>query len=143
MRMLPELEYLNGLPVERDVLDEDELNQDGTPNRQNDAALAVQQETRNNVGEQVLEMPEDEEMSRGYDSVNVTKDQHDTNASMASVYSVAKNANLLADHMDTEDLEAIAQCFDNIREIRKGAKLPNNNDNALGEMFDEKLTQMI
>ena len=116
---------------------------DGAAGHENNAALAVQQESRNAVGEQVLEMPEDEEMSRGYDSINNTRDQHETNASMASINTVAKNANLLGDHMDTEDLESIAQCFDNIRDLRKETAFPNNNDNALGDMFDEKLTTMI
>jgi len=43
MRHLPNLEYLNGLPVDREALDEDNVEDDG-----NDAANAIQQEAANN-----------------------------------------------------------------------------------------------
>ena len=39
MRQLPDLEYLNGLPVDRDALEDDDEVADGA---QNDPALAVQ-----------------------------------------------------------------------------------------------------
>lgn len=46
MRLLPSLEYLNGLPVDRDALDED-------GDQLDPALLAVQQEAIANGGEQV------------------------------------------------------------------------------------------
>ena len=58
--------------------------------------------------------------------------------------SVTKNANILAEYLDTDELEAIAQCFDNIREMRKiNSKIVGNNDEQLSDLFDEKLTKVI
>ena len=45
-----------------------------------------------------------------------------------------KNVNLLSEHLNTEELETIAQCFDNIREMRRlNPKMVNNNDNVLSD----------
>ena len=41
MRLLPDLEFLNGLPVDRDAIDEENQNQSIDPNVQNDSAMAV------------------------------------------------------------------------------------------------------
>ena len=63
MRNLPDLEYLNGLPVDRD---DDEENEE--PTVQNSSS-AVQRELSNNVELEVQEMPEEEEESnQGYGS---------------------------------------------------------------------------
>ena len=47
--------------------------------------------------------------------------------------------------MDTEELEALAMCFDNIRKMRgeNQAMVEYNDDTALGDQFDEVLTMMI
>ena len=50
MRLLPDLEYLNGLPVDRDALDEDPI-VDGSPTINNDPALAIVKEASANVGD--------------------------------------------------------------------------------------------
>ena len=56
------------------------------------------------------------------------------NTSLQSVQSQTKNASLLSEHLNTDELEAIAQCFDNIREMRKrNPKMVVNDDNALGD----------
>jgi hypothetical protein len=38
---------------------------------------------------------------------------------------------IIGQHMDTSELEAIAICYDNIRAMRR--KIPNNNDYELGK----------
>ena len=64
MRNLPNLEYLNGLPVDRD--EEDEENEE--PIVQN-SSTAIQRELSGNVGLEVQELPEEEEESnQGYGS---------------------------------------------------------------------------
>ena len=67
---------------------------------------------------------------------------HDT--SLMSAKSAAKNASLLEKNLDTDELEAIAMCFDNIRQMRsQNEKMVNNDDTALGDQFDEVLSMMI
>jgi hypothetical protein len=63
--------------------------------------------------------------------------------SLVSVQSQTKNANLLAEYLDTDELEAIAICFDNIRSIRRDVNLPGNDDQMLGDQFDQELTVMM
>ena len=145
MRLLPELEYLNGLPVDRDALEDDENLE---PTTQNDPAMAIQQEVSNNVGDQVNELPADQEESSFYNSNReigetagyntIGSINQGLNTSLQSVQSQTKNASLLSEHLNTDELEAIAQCFDNIREMRKrNPKMVGNDDNALGDQFDE------
>ena len=59
--------------------------------------------------------------------------------------SAAKNAEILAQNLEHEELEALAMCFDNIRLMRQSsnAMVENNDDTALGDQFDEVLTGMI
>ena len=41
-------------------------------------------------------------------------------------------------------MEEIAQCFDNIRQMRRtNPNMSQNDDNLLGDQFDSSLTQMI
>ena len=51
----------------------------------------------------------------------------------------------MARNLDTEELEAIAMCFDNIRSMRRmhPEMAGQNDDLALGDTFDESLTYMI
>ncbi len=63
MRLLPNLEYLNGLPVDRDALDEDE---DENQETDQDQLAAVEQEAIANGHTQVQERPGEED-SQGYD----------------------------------------------------------------------------
>ena len=63
MRLLPELEYLIGLPVDRDALEDDNLE-----HTESDPALAIQREANNNVGDEVHEMPAEQEESSFYNS---------------------------------------------------------------------------
>ena len=68
--------------------------------------------------------------------------RHDT--SLMSAKSATKNASLLAQNLDTEELEALAMCFDNIRQMRsQNQDMTENDDTALGDQFDEVLTMMI
>ena len=68
--------------------------------------------------------------------------RHDT--SLMSTKSATKNASLLAQNLDTEELEALAMCFDNIRQMRsQNENMTDNDDTALGDQFDEVLTMMI
>ena len=60
MRELPELEYLNGIPVDRDMANEG-TNQN--PGDQSATALAIQKESSKNVGDQVNELSEEDEES--------------------------------------------------------------------------------
>ena len=64
MRVLTELDYLNGLPLEKDD-NQGNTNQDNTDNSQSNTALAIQKELSKNVGDLVHEMPSDEEESNG------------------------------------------------------------------------------
>lgn len=61
-----------------------------------------------------------------------------------SAQSAAKNADILAQNLDTDELESLAMCFDNIRLMRNSNELMvENDDTALGDQFDEVLTAMI
>ena len=116
MRALPELEYLNGIPVDRDMLAE---NKGDTENSDANMALAIRKETSKNVGDEVGELPEeDEESDAGqYTDPDIPKNTNDTVNGKLDKYleslvsdeqSVTKNANVLAEYLDTEELEAIA-----------------------------------
>jgi len=51
-----------------------------------------------------------------------------------SAKSAAKNANILAQNLNTEELESLAMCFDNIRLMRRSNEnMIDNDDNALGD----------
>jgi len=52
---------------------------------------------------------------------------------------------VLAQNLDTEELEALAMCFDNIRLMRQANSemVENNDDTALGDQFDDVLSSMI
>ena len=68
--------------------------------------------------------------------------RHDT--SLMSAKDATRNASLLAQNLDTEELEALAMCFDNIRQMRsQNTNMLDNDDTALGDQFDEVLTNMI
>ena len=96
-----------------------------------------------------------EEDSQGYDDTQHdilqnnsravglgVSNRHDT--SLMSAQSAAKNADILAQNLDTEELESLAMCFDNIRLMRSGNEnMQDNDDTALGDQFDEVLTMMI
>ena len=64
---------------------------------------------------------------------------------MLSAKSLTKDASILAKNLDSDELEAIAMCFDNIRQMRKENELmaESNDDTALGDLFDENLSTMI
>ena len=126
MRYLPHLEYLNGLPVDRDAIEDEEENNhiegdaDAEESRMDEQA-AIQQEALNNGPGQVMEQPGEED-SQGYDETQGDMTNHDRSlaigrhdTSLMSAKSAAKNASLLAQNLDTEELEALAMCFDNIR----------------------------
>lgn len=118
MRLLPHLEYLNGLPVDRDALDEED-------NQETDQLTAVEQEAIANGHTQVQERPGEED-SQGYDDtqqdiINNTSHANAMNrgdTSLMSAQSAARNADILAQNLDTEELESLAMCFDNIRLMR-------------------------
>ena len=93
-----------------------------------------------------------EEDSAGYDDtqpdiINNTSqangmNRHDT--SLMSAQSAASNADILAQNLDTEELESLAMCFDNIRLMRQSNEnMVENDDTVLGDQFDEVLTMMI
>ena len=94
-------------------------------------------------------MPEEEEESNnGYASNQFG--QYNTNGSakealntsLNSVHSATKG--ILSDDINADELEVIASRFDNIREMRrKNPKMKGNDDQALGDEFDDLLTQMI
>ena len=66
------------------------------------------------------------------------------NTSLISAQSFTRNADVLAQHLNTEELEAIAVCYDNIRHMRRtNQQMVDNDDTELGNIFDENLTQMI
>lgn len=50
---------------------------------------------------------------------------------------------MINEYVDTEELEAIAMCFDNIRRVRTDNRFPSNNDNALGDQFDQELNNFM
>ena len=51
-----------------------------------------------------------------------------------SAQSATRNANILAQYLDTEELEQMAMCFDNIRQMRSlNADMADNDDTALGD----------
>lgn len=61
-----------------------------------------------------------------------------------SAQSATRSANILAKYLDTEELEQIAMCFDNIRQMRSlNSNMVDNDDTALGDQFDECLSGMI
>ena len=48
--------------------------------------------------------------------------------------SAAKNADILAQNLDTEELETLAMCYDNIRMMRQSnSNMVENDDTALGD----------
>jgi len=55
--------------------------------------------------------------------------------SLMSAQSAARNADILAQNLDTEELESLAMCFDNIRLMRQQneAMASCNDDTALGD----------
>ena len=133
MRHLPDLEYLNGLPVERDALDE------SLQESQHDVRNAVMAEAEANGTAQIIEVAEDESIIDNGNAQNEVG-----NTSLMSAQSATRNANILAQHLDTEELESMAMCFDNIRQMRSlNADMADNDDTALGDQFDECLTNMI
>ena len=86
-------------------------------------------------------MPGDEEDSEGYDTTNpeiqnmgvqsATKERLDNTL---TTQSANKNATLLAEYLDATELETMAQCFDNIRDMRRtNPKMVGNDDNTLGD----------
>ena len=91
-------------------------------------------------------MPEEEEESNnGYASnqfgqYNTNESAKEAlNTSLNSVHSATKG--ILLDDINADELEAIASCFDNIREMRrKNPKMKSNDDQALGDEFDDLLT---
>ena len=98
-----------------------------------------------------MEQPGEED-SQGYDETqeditNVDRSmggvgRHDT--SLLSAKSAARNASLLQANLDTDELETLAMCFDNIRQMRaQNQAMTDNDDMALGDQFDEVLTVMI
>ena len=96
-----------------------------------------------------------EEDSQGYDETmpdnqildrsNPAGVSRGNDTSLLSAQSAARNADILAQNLDTEELEALAMCFDNIRKMRgeNQAMVEYNDDTALGDQFDEVLTMMI
>lgn len=96
MRYLPDLDYLNGLPVERDALDE-------TNESQNGIEHAVLEESEMNGAARVTERPGEEDDEDNEPDNNMTAGAHNT--SLLSAQSVTRNANILAQHLDTEELE--------------------------------------
>ena len=54
--------------------------------------------------------------------------------SLLSAQSAAKNADILAQNLDTDELESLAMCFDNIRLMRNSNEvMVENDDTALGD----------
>ena len=136
MRYLPELEYLNGLPVERDALDE-------SLHSQQDLKNAVLAEAEAHGTAQITEQAEAEDESIA-DYTNINQTQGEANTSLMSAQSATRNANILAQYLDTEELEQMAMCFDNIRQMRSlNGDMADNDDTALGDQFDECLSGMI
>lgn len=80
MRLLPELEYLNGLPVDRDQLEDEDNNAIAHPDSTNDPALAVRIEANKNVGDSVDELPDEEDS----DTEIVQQTQDEENEKMNS-----------------------------------------------------------
>lgn len=130
MRILPELEFLNGLPVDRDAL--------------NESIHSSQQKHRG----QVDEIPE-EEAEADENTQQLTEQSRVEVEPTLNTYQSAQNINvesdsqqqLIGQHLDTAELEAIAICYDNIRLMRR--RLPNNNDFELGQKFDLALRHMM
>lgn len=118
MRRLPRLQFLNGLQVDKDAIAEDQA-----------AVASVQPRVT-----QVPEVNEEEEDSR------IEGPSKEINA---SVLSMQENTPAINDYLDTEELEAMAMCFDNVRKLRTESQLPNNNDEQLGEQFDTELNNLI
>ena len=65
--------------------------------------------------------------------------------SLMSAMSATKNQDVLSQNIDTQELESLAMCFDNIRLMRQSnsAMTEINDDTALGDQFDEVLSTMI
>ena len=83
-----------------------------------------------------------EEDSQGYDDtqqdiINNTSTAHGVNrqdTSLLSAQSATRNADILAQNLDTEELESLAMCFDNIRLMRQqNENMIENDDTALGD----------
>ena len=119
IRNLPDLEYLNGLPVDKESTNQSFRSQDA---HQTDIQNAVRLEAMANGG--TSQIKEEEESQYNDDTQQDILNnnsmanglKHDT--SLLSTQSAIRNANILAQHLDTEELEQMAMIFDNIKQMR-------------------------
>lgn len=134
MRELPVLEFLNGLPIDKETLNDEEQ----------------QEQTGERFGTQKLEevIPEDgegeemtfeDQVSQAIRQERSAADLSVNNFHSQNMSEIEQDG--LGEHLDTAELEAIAICYDNIRHMRK--RMPSNDDAKLGQMFDQSLRTMM
>lgn len=133
MRILPELEFLNGLPVDREA-----LNESMQSNDRNTQAAKHTHEVEDVIQEEEAEATIDEQQPIDIEEdadrqESVLHEENSLSILHSSHLSGAEadtQQQLIGQHLDTSELEAIAICYDNIRQMRR--RIPNNNDFELG-----------
>ena len=130
MKILPNIDYLNGLPVDREALDESEQ-AETTP-------ATNHRQVNEIIPEEEAEATIDEQPAAD----NSERETVEQSINQSLLTDMPESQQLLiGQHLDTAELEAIAICYDQIRAIRK--RLPGNNDFELGQRFDTTLREMM
>ncbi|CDW80904.1 UNKNOWN [Stylonychia lemnae] len=154
MRSLSDLEFLNGLKVEREILEEEgEYDEDDGSLRKSNSPVKEQpseedledEEYGHSVNRQ--SSPGNQKQNNNVSKNNVN--QNDSNLMMGESSRSLHAENSLATleahkdkilDLDPEDLEQIALLYDNIRYLRrKNAQMKGNSDRQLASDFDEHL----
>ena len=127
MRVLPELEFLNGLPVDREALNES-IHSESKPQKKHEVEDVIQEEEAEATVDDQPPLEHENSVSQLHSS-HMVSGENDS------------QQQIIGQHMDTSELEAIAICYDNIRQMRR--KIPNNNDFELSQKFDQALRTMM
>jgi len=101
MRILPDLEFLNGLPVDREALNESIVSERNNTQKKHEVADVIHEEDAEAT---IDEQPQLEHE----DSVTQLHSSHLSGEPDSQ-------QQIIGQHMDTSELEAIAICYDNIR----------------------------
>lgn len=105
MRILPDLEFLNGLPVDREALNESIHSEKPTANKRiNEVEDVIHEEEAEATVDDQPPLEHENSVSQLHSSHLVSQSgEHDS------------QQQIIGQHMDTSELEAIAICYDNIR----------------------------
>lgn len=144
MRNLGDLEFLNGLRVEREILEEDgeymeEEDEDGSVRKSR--SPVKEQPSQEDMEDDDYVNASSSKKGGAEISINESPEQMRTQKSMQSLLQSRENQQL---DLDPEDLEQIALTYDNIRYLRrKSASMKGNSDRQLASDFDNHLKRTM